>query len=205
MQHAGLRGGGQSRPGAVVRGWRRPREPSAHGLAPGASTWSPTLAFGNRYADGAEHVGYHSDFLLSLGPRPVIAGLSLGATRTFRLRSHADDPRVVVSLPTPHNSLIVMTADAQEHWHHALVKTADVRRRAGSAVRYSLTFRMGRPAFAAAARAACKCGRVAALKCKAGRYYLSCNPAGDAGPRCDFFAPSPAAQREAARLRAAGS
>ena len=48
--------------------------------------WSPTLAFGNRYDDGRACVGWHSDFLNSLGPRPIIVGLSLGACRRFCLR-----------------------------------------------------------------------------------------------------------------------
>ena len=73
------------------------------------------MAFGNRYDGGAEHVGYHSDFLLTIGPRPIIAGLSLGASRDFRLRREegADDgaPARVVSIPAQHNSLIVMERD----------------------------------------------------------------------------------------------
>ena len=54
------------------------------------STWSPNLAFGNRYDDGRACVGWHSDFLNSLGPRPIIVGLALGACRRFCLRRVVD-------------------------------------------------------------------------------------------------------------------
>ena len=57
--------------------------------------WMPSLALANRYANGDQHVGFHSDFLLELGPRPIIAGLSLGATRPFRLK------RQQMPLPPP--------------------------------------------------------------------------------------------------------
>ena len=80
--------------------------------------WEPTVAFGNRYDGGQEHVGYHSDFLMTMGPRPIIAGLSLGATREFRLRREGTDyaPSRVVCMPAEHNSLIVMSRDCQEEW-----------------------------------------------------------------------------------------
>jgi len=168
-----------------------------------ARDWCPTFAFGNRYADGSEHVGFHSDFLLGLGPRPVIAGLSLGATRIFRLRRQGG-AGTVVSVPAPHNSLIVMRADCQESWQHSVVKVAGVRNHTNvGTVRYSLTFRMERPEFRAEARVDCDCGRDAALKCKNGSYYLSCNPAGgSASDKCAFYQRSEVAQREATRLQA---
>ena len=50
------------------------------------TNWVPTLALGNRYENGRNCVGWHSDFLNSLGPRPIIVGLSLGSCRRFCLR-----------------------------------------------------------------------------------------------------------------------
>ncbi|KAL4452510.1 hypothetical protein ABPG75_008172 [Micractinium tetrahymenae] len=47
--------------------------------------WAPSYAVANCYQDGSCGVGVHSDRLTSLGPAPIIASLSLGATRTFRL------------------------------------------------------------------------------------------------------------------------
>ena len=40
----------------------------------------------NLYRDGADSMGWHSDDEPELGERPVIASLSLGAIRRFRLR-----------------------------------------------------------------------------------------------------------------------
>ncbi|KAJ8598304.1 hypothetical protein CTAYLR_007542 [Chrysophaeum taylorii] len=167
--------------------------------------WRPTFAFGNRYANGNEAVAFHSDFLMALGPRPVIAGLSLGAQRTFRLKKN--DHTVTVSLPTPHNSLVVMTHDAQERWQHSIVKCADTsvrpHPRAGL-VRFSLTFRMERPEIAEKLSVKCRCDRAATLKCaKDSRmYYLCCNPASNdiRHKPCGFWKKCPWAQQEADRL-----
>ena len=59
------------------------------------ANWAPTLALGNRYENGRACVGWHSDFLNSLGPRPIIVGLSLGSCRRFCLRRSTapDSPR----------------------------------------------------------------------------------------------------------------
>ncbi|OAS99648.1 CUE domain-containing protein, variant 2 [Blastomyces dermatitidis ER-3] len=57
-------------------------------------TWVPNAAFVNCYDGPSESVGYHSDELTYLGPRPVIGSLSLGVTREFRVRRIVppDDP-----------------------------------------------------------------------------------------------------------------
>jgi hypothetical protein len=48
---------------------------------------------GLRYSDKSESVAPHTDKLTALGRRPVIASLSLGATRTFRVtRAPVRDP-----------------------------------------------------------------------------------------------------------------
>ncbi|KAK9829720.1 hypothetical protein WJX72_007524 [[Myrmecia] bisecta] len=48
--------------------------------------WQASYALANLYKDGYENVGLHADRLTNLGPRPIIASLSLGATRTFRIK-----------------------------------------------------------------------------------------------------------------------
>ncbi|KAG0158441.1 hypothetical protein PDIDSM_5955 [Penicillium digitatum] len=48
--------------------------------------WQPNAAFVNCYDGPAQSVGYHSDHLTYLGPRPVIGSLSLGVAREFRVR-----------------------------------------------------------------------------------------------------------------------
>ncbi len=168
--------------------------------------WEPTVAFGNRYDGGQEHVGYHSDFLMTMGPRPIIAGLSLGATREFRLRREATDyaPSRVVCMPAEHNSLIVMSRDCQEEWKHSVAKTSSVPFHAvAGETRFSLTFRRNRPEFSQSATRNCNGGKPAALKCAKGRYYYTCCMAGgDASQKCSYYARSAVAQQEADRLRA---
>ena len=168
--------------------------------------WEPTVAFGNRYDGGQEHVGYHSDFLMTMGPRPIIAGLSLGATREFRLRREATDyaPSRVVCMPAEHNSLIVMSRDCQEEWKHSVANTSSVQFHAiAGETRFSLAFRRNRPEFSQSATRNCNCGKPAALKCAKGRYYYTCCMAGgDASQKCSYYARSAVAQQEADRLRA---
>jgi alkylated DNA repair dioxygenase AlkB len=88
----------------------------------------------NRYRDGANHMGWHADDERELGPRPVIASLSLGAPRRFRLKHRDGAPALALELPA--GSLLVMQGDTQRHYRHALPKTA---RPVGE--RINLTFR----------------------------------------------------------------
>lgn len=88
----------------------------------------------NRYRDGRDGMGWHRDDESELGPRPVIASLSLGATRRFALKSLDGAQRIAVELP--HGSLLVMRGNTQARYRHALPKTA---RPVGE--RVNLTFR----------------------------------------------------------------
>jgi len=92
----------------------------------------------NRYRSGADAMGWHSDDEPELGPRPVIASLSLGATRRFVLKARAGDERLALELP--HGSLLVMRGDTQRNYRHALPRTA---RPVGE--RINLTFRQVGP------------------------------------------------------------
>ncbi|MBC8363544.1 MAG: alpha-ketoglutarate-dependent dioxygenase AlkB [Actinobacteria bacterium] len=89
----------------------------------------------NRYRNGADAVGWHSDDEPELGHRPIIASMSLGATRRFRLRrrDRRYDP---VALDLEHGDLLVMRGQTQGLWEHCLARTA---RPVGE--RVNLTFR----------------------------------------------------------------
>jgi alkylated DNA repair dioxygenase AlkB len=89
----------------------------------------------NLYRDGRDSMGWHSDDEPELGPEPVIASLSFGAMRTFRLRERATR-RPVLSLELAHGSLLVMAGQTQRHYQHALPRRAGV-----AAPRINLTFR----------------------------------------------------------------
>ncbi len=93
------------------------------------------VAFGNQYRSGRDHMGYHSDDEPSLGVRPAIASVSLGATRVFKLRSRLGKAKPV-SYELTHGSLVVMEPGCQEAYQHAVMRTArDV------GVRVNWTFR----------------------------------------------------------------
>ena len=77
----------------------------------------------NRYRNGDDAVGWHSDDEPELGHHPVIASLSLGATRRFRLRRR-DDHHDPVTLDLEHGDLLVMRGTTQELWEHCLTRTA---------------------------------------------------------------------------------
>jgi alkylated DNA repair dioxygenase AlkB len=90
----------------------------------------------NLYRDGRDGMGWHADDESELGRDPVIASVSLGATRRFCLR-HRRHKDVKLDLLLPHGSLLCMGGATQHHWVHALPKT---RRPVGE--RINLTFRL---------------------------------------------------------------
>lgn len=93
----------------------------------------------NLYRDGQDSMGWHSDDEPELGPHPVIASVSLGAERRFRLRRKM--PRgtraTPLGLPLAHGSLLCMAGDTQRHYQHDLPKVAGV-----TGARINLTFRL---------------------------------------------------------------
>ena len=88
----------------------------------------------NLYHDGSEGMGWHSDDEKTLGRNPVIASVSFGAERTFKLKHRAT--KEVASLLLEHGSLLVMKGETQHHWIHAMPKTKKI-----NAPRINLTFR----------------------------------------------------------------
>lgn len=88
----------------------------------------------NLYRDGSDSMGYHSDDEPELGPRPVIASLSLGARRRFALRHRVTRQRWTWNLGE--GDLLVMRDESQSDYAHAVPKTS---RLVGP--RLNLTFR----------------------------------------------------------------
>lgn len=76
----------------------------------------------NLYRDGRDAMGWHADDEPELGAAPVIASVSLGATRRFVLKHRRDDARLVLDLPS--GSLLVMQGATQANYRHALPRTA---------------------------------------------------------------------------------
>ena len=88
----------------------------------GLSGLTFNFAVGNRYMDGKDSIGWHSESFPQIGERPAIASLSLGSTRKFKLRHKASGD--VVDYELESGSLLIMLPGCQEDWEHAVPKTA---------------------------------------------------------------------------------
>ena len=88
----------------------------------------------NYYPSGDEGMGYHADDEKELGHQPIIASLSLGATRKFVFKHKKTQDKIELYLES--GQLIVMHGDTQEYWKHTITKTKTVNEG-----RISLTFR----------------------------------------------------------------
>ncbi|MFD0861187.1 alpha-ketoglutarate-dependent dioxygenase AlkB family protein [Sungkyunkwania multivorans] len=82
-----------------------------------------TTALLNLYRDGTDSNGWHADDEKELGTDPVIASISLGATRRFHFK-HKHDKDLKQKLLLDHGSLLLMKGPTQHHWLHQLPKTA---------------------------------------------------------------------------------
>ncbi|MEN1729317.1 MAG: alpha-ketoglutarate-dependent dioxygenase AlkB [Pseudomonadota bacterium] len=76
----------------------------------------------NLYRDGRDSMGWHADDEKELGTNPVIASVSLGQSRRFRLKPRGEGE--ALSLDLVHGSLLVMAGDVQHHWLHELPKSS---------------------------------------------------------------------------------
>ncbi len=76
----------------------------------------------NLYRDGRDSMGWHADDEPELGTQPVIASVSLGQTRAFRMRHR--QTKDVVDITLEHGSLLIMGGVMQHRWMHEIPKTA---------------------------------------------------------------------------------
>ena len=88
----------------------------------------------NYYPSGDEGMGYHADDEKELGDQPIIASLSLGATRKFVFKHKKTQDKVELYLES--GQLIIMHGATQKYWKHSITKTKTV-----DEGRISLTFR----------------------------------------------------------------
>jgi alkylated DNA repair dioxygenase AlkB len=86
----------------------------------------------NLYRNGNDSVGLHSDGEPEMGP--IIASVSLGAERLFRLKRH--DGSVALSERLPHGSLLIMAGATQKNFKHEVPKEPRIIE-----ARINLTFR----------------------------------------------------------------
>jgi alkylated DNA repair dioxygenase AlkB len=75
----------------------------------------------NRYRDGNDSMGFHADAEPELGENPIVASVSLGATRRFVIEKKKDRKRFTLDLE--HGSLLIMGGRCQHEFRHAVPKT----------------------------------------------------------------------------------
>lgn len=90
----------------------------------------------NRYMSGNNHISYHSDDEKQLGLQGEVATISLGATRTFRIRRRGETSGYLLSIDLEHGDLLLMEGNTQKHYLHAIIKQSKIK-----SPRYSLTYR----------------------------------------------------------------
>ncbi len=89
---------------------------------------------GNLYRNGQDSMGCHADDEKELGINPIIASLSLGDERLFKLKHCNRQAKLDIQLG--HGDLLIMAGTLQHHWQHSLPKT-----RKSKSPRINLTFR----------------------------------------------------------------
>jgi alkylated DNA repair dioxygenase AlkB len=95
-------------------------------------TFNSVLA--NLYRDGGDSMGCHADDEKELGINPVIASLSLGEERLFKL--HHKKSKQTLNVHLQHGDLLVMGGTCQQYWSHSVPKTKALKK-----PRINLTFR----------------------------------------------------------------
>ncbi len=89
----------------------------------------------NLYRNGNDSNGWHADDEKELGENPVIASLSLGESRKFKMK-HKEDKSIKKDILLTNGSLLIMSGETQEKWKHTIAKT---KLKVGE--RINLTFR----------------------------------------------------------------
>ncbi|ANB11521.1 hypothetical protein AWJ20_4338 [Sugiyamaella lignohabitans] len=145
--------------------------------------WTSDVVVTNCYDGGNESVGYHSDQLTHLGPACVIASISLGVSREFRLakrwspaakreqKQSASSNKVEYddckySIHVSHNSMVIMHAGCQEAYKHCVMpskKPLSPHPIAGLK-RINLTYRMYRPEYVTEKLPLCTCEKPMILR-----------------------------------------
>lgn len=118
-----------------------PREPSA-ALAALMRRVEEATAGGfnhvlvNRYRDGQDSMGFHADDEPELGENPLLASLSLGATRRFVIHAKKNSSGITSrTLELQDGDLLLMGGAFQHELRHGVPKQP------GAAERINLTFR----------------------------------------------------------------
>ncbi|MCG9697377.1 alpha-ketoglutarate-dependent dioxygenase AlkB [Shewanella sp. Isolate11] len=94
----------------------------------------------NRYEDGQQSMGWHSDDEPEITPGSDIASVTLGASRPFFLRHKQTQEKVEIILES--GDLLIMHWPMQQQWQHSLPKRMAIKE-----MRLNLTFRQLIPGY----------------------------------------------------------
>jgi len=86
----------------------------------------------NLYRDGKDSISAHSDDEKKLGNQPIIASLSFGASRKFKIEGLEESYELVLNS----GSLLIMGGNMQRYYKHSIPKEPKVK-----SPRINLTFR----------------------------------------------------------------
>ena len=89
----------------------------------------------NFYRDGSDSVSWHSDDEPEFGGDPIIASVSVGAQRTFKLK-HKQDKSDKASINLENGTILVMGEGCQPNYLHCVPKT-----KKAVLWRFNITFR----------------------------------------------------------------
>ncbi len=89
----------------------------------------------NKYNNGLEYIGKHSDDEKALLSNCGVIAMSFGASRIFRIR-HKNTRRIICDLPTQSNQIIQMAGHFQKEFTHEIPVQKKIK-----LPRYSFTFR----------------------------------------------------------------
>lgn len=78
----------------------------------------------NLYRDGNDGVSWHSDKTATVNKNMIIASVTFGETRLFRLRHKFRKELQQVEIPLYHGSFLLMAGTTNSYWEHQVPKTA---------------------------------------------------------------------------------
>ena len=127
------------------------------GIQMSPTEWTPTLSsirqrvidlageefnsvLANLYRDGSDKVDWHADDEQVLGLTPVIASVSFGASRKFRMR-RKDRSLMPTDIVLDSGDVLIMRGSTQQLWEHEVPRSKKVKE-----PRVNLTFRKVRVA-----------------------------------------------------------
>jgi alkylated DNA repair dioxygenase AlkB len=108
--------------------------------------WANSLGYGtfnqvlvNWYANGHHYIGKHRDSESQLVPQSPIISISLGATRTFRIRNYATND-IIMDLSVNNGDVVIMGGNFQSELTHEIPKISGMKGE-GVGPRINITFR----------------------------------------------------------------